>query len=75
MAWSYRKNGRNKNGQGTTVLETHFKETNRRQKTRWEDDVRKDIQKLKVSNWKTLVQDRRRWEELVEKGKTRHKEL
>jgi hypothetical protein len=26
-----------------------------RPKTRWVDDVRKDIQKLKVSNWKTLA--------------------
>jgi hypothetical protein len=47
----------------------------RRPKTRWEDDVRKDIQKLKVPNWKTLVQDRRRWKEMVEKAKTLHKEL
>jgi hypothetical protein len=31
----------------------------RRPKIRWEDDVRKDIQKLKVPNWNTLVQDRR----------------
>jgi len=42
----------------------------RRPKTRWVDDVRKDIQKLKVPNWKTLAQDRRRWKELVEKAKT-----
>jgi hypothetical protein len=40
-----------------------------------EDDVRKDIQKLKVPNWKTLVQDRRRWKEVVEKAKTLHREL
>jgi hypothetical protein len=46
-----------------------------RLKRRWEDDVRKDIQKLKVSNWKTLVQDRRRWKGLVEKAKTLPKEL
>jgi len=39
-------------------------------KTRWVDDVRKDIQKLKVPNWKTLAQDRRRWKELVERAKT-----
>jgi len=32
-----------------------------RPKTRWVDDVRKDIQKLKLPNWKTLVQYRRRW--------------
>jgi len=30
-----------------------------RPKTRWMDDIRKDIQKLKVPNWKTLTQDRR----------------
>jgi hypothetical protein len=40
-----------------------------RPKTRWVDDVRKDIQKLKVPNWKTLAQDRERWRTLVEKAK------
>jgi len=35
------------------------------------DEIRKDIQKLKVPNWKTLTQDRRGWKEkLVEKAKT-----
>jgi len=41
-----------------------------RPKTRSVDDVRKDIQRLKVPNWKTLAQDRRRWKELVQKAKT-----
>ena len=41
-----------------------------RPKTRWVDDARKDIQKLKVPNWKTLAQDRGKWKELVEKAKT-----
>jgi len=43
-----------------------------RPKIRWEDDVKKDIQKLKVPNCKTYVQDRRRWKEVVEKAKTLH---
>ena len=34
--------------------------------------LKKDIQKLKVPNWKTFVQDRRRWKEVVEKAKTLH---
>jgi hypothetical protein len=42
-----------------------------RPKIRWKDDVKKDIQKLKVPNWKTLVHDRR-WKELVEKAKHLH---
>jgi len=32
----------------------------------------KDIQKLKVPNWKTLVQERGRWKEVVGKAKTLH---
>jgi hypothetical protein len=46
-----------------------------RPKTRWVNEVRKDIQKLKVPNWKTLAQDRRRWKELAEKAKTLHKDF
>jgi hypothetical protein len=44
-----------------------------RPKTRWVDDVRKDIEKLKVPNWETLAQDRRRCKEMVEKAKTLQK--
>jgi len=43
-----------------------------RSKIRWQGDVKKDIQGLKVSNWKTLVQDRRRWKEVFGKAKTLH---
>jgi hypothetical protein len=43
-----------------------------RPKTPWGYDVKNYIQKLKVRNWRTLVLDRRRWKELVEKVKTLH---
>jgi hypothetical protein len=43
-----------------------------RPKTRWEDDVEKNKQMLKVPNWRTLVQDIRRWKEMVERAKTLH---
>ena len=46
-----------------------------RPKIRWEDDVKKDIQRLKEPNWKNFVQDRRRWKEVVEKAKTLHEVL
>ena len=72
MVWLYRKNARNKKGQSNTLLETHFKEANRKTKDTLEDDVKKDIQRLKVLNWKTFVQDKRRWKEVVEKAKTLH---
>jgi hypothetical protein len=43
-----------------------------RPKIRWEDDVKKDIQRLNVPNWKTLVQERGRWKEVVGKAETVH---
>jgi hypothetical protein len=43
-----------------------------RPKTSWEGDAKKDIQKLKMPDWRTLAQDRRRWKELVEEDKTLH---
>ena len=46
-----------------------------RPKIRWEDDVRKDIQRMNVPNWRILVQDRRTWKEVVEKAKTLHSDL
>jgi hypothetical protein len=46
-----------------------FQRGQQEDQTRWEDYVKKGIQKLKLE---TLVQDRRIWKELVEKAKTLH---
>ena len=43
-----------------------------RPKIRWDDDVRKDTQRMNVPNWRILVQDRRRWTEVAEKTETLH---
>jgi len=43
-----------------------------RPKIRWEDDAKKDIQRLKVPNWRTLVHNRRKWKEAFGKAKTLH---
>ena len=42
-----------------------------RQKNRWEDDVRMDLQKMKIKNWKKSVLDRNSWRTIVERTKTR----
>jgi hypothetical protein len=39
-------------------------------KSRWEDDVRNDLKKMKLMNWAEQVQDRLKWKDIVEKGKT-----
>jgi hypothetical protein len=41
-----------------------------RPKTRWEEDVKAEIMKMKVPNWKTIVQDRTKWKGVVEKART-----
>jgi hypothetical protein len=55
--------------QGTIMVKTIYcwkpmsRRPIRRPKTRWVDDIRKDIQKLKVPNWKTVAK-------IEEDGKT-----
>jgi hypothetical protein len=41
-----------------------------RPKNRWEDDVRMDLQKMKIKNWKKSVLDRNSWRTIVERTKT-----
>ena len=44
-----------------------------RPRVRWEDDVRNDLRKMGVSNWKQTTQERKKWKEITEQAKT-HKE-
>ena len=41
-----------------------------RPKSSWEDDIRKDMKKLKVKNWISCIQDRNNLKLYVEKDKT-----
>jgi hypothetical protein len=41
-----------------------------RPKSRWEDDVRNDLKKMKLIKWTGQVQDRLKWKDIVEKAKT-----
>jgi len=42
-----------------------------RPKNRQEDDVRMDLKKMKIKNWKKSVLDRNSWRTIVEQTKTR----
>ena len=41
-----------------------------RPKSRWEDDVRNDLKKMKLINWAEQVQDGLKWKDIVENAKT-----
>ena len=41
-----------------------------RPKSRWDDDVRNDLKKIKLVKWAEQVQDRSKWKAIVEKAKT-----
>jgi hypothetical protein len=41
-----------------------------RPKNRWEDDVRKDLQTMKIKNWKKSLLNRDLWKTIVERTKT-----
>jgi hypothetical protein len=38
-------------------------------KNRWEDDVKSNITRMKITNWKNCIRDRTKWKTLVEKAK------
>jgi hypothetical protein len=41
-----------------------------RHQTRWENDVKNDLNIMKIYNWKDCIQERHKWEKIVEKAKT-----
>jgi hypothetical protein len=41
-----------------------------RPKSRWDDDVRNDLKKMKLVKWAEQVQDCLKWKAIVEKAKT-----
>jgi hypothetical protein len=51
-------------------METIHKKTSRKTKSRWEDDVREDLKKMKLIKWVYQAQDRFKWKAIVEKAKT-----
>jgi len=40
-----------------------------RPKNGWEDDVKSDITRLEITDWKECVRNRTKWKKLVEKAK------
>jgi hypothetical protein len=41
-----------------------------RPKNRWEDVVKSDKTRMKITNWKDCIRNRIKWKKLVEKSKT-----
>jgi hypothetical protein len=41
-----------------------------RPKIRWEDDIQKDVQTVRINTWKKSVLDRASWKTMVERTKT-----
>jgi hypothetical protein len=41
-----------------------------RPKNRWEDDVKSDVTKMKITNWKDCIRNRPKGKEFIEKAKT-----
>jgi len=41
-----------------------------RPKNRWEDDVKSNITRMKITNWKDCIRSRTKWKKLTEKAKT-----
>ena len=51
-------------------METFTGRSAGRPKSRWEDDVRNGLKKMKLVEWAEEVQDRSKWKPIVGKAKT-----
>jgi hypothetical protein len=41
-----------------------------RPKSRWKDNVRNELKKMKLTKWTEQVENRLKWKDIVEKAKT-----
>jgi len=41
-----------------------------RPKHRWKDDVKSDVAKMRITDWKDCIRKRLKWKEFVEKART-----
>jgi hypothetical protein len=41
-----------------------------RPKHRWEDDVKNDVENMRITDWKDCIRNRPKWKEFVETAKT-----
>jgi hypothetical protein len=41
-----------------------------RPKTRWKDYVEVDLRAMKITNWRTRIEDKLAWKKIVEQAKT-----
>jgi hypothetical protein len=41
-----------------------------RPKTRWKDDVEADLRAMKITNWRTRIEDKLAWKKIVKQAKT-----
>jgi len=41
-----------------------------RPKNRWENDVKNDMTRMKITNWKECIRNWTKWKKLIEKAKT-----
>jgi hypothetical protein len=41
-----------------------------RPKARWKDDVEADLRAMKITNWRTRIEDKLAWKKIVKQAKT-----
>jgi hypothetical protein len=41
-----------------------------RPQSRWKEDVEADLHAMKITNWKTSIEDKVAWKQIVEQAKT-----
>jgi hypothetical protein len=70
MVWAHTKEEDDRMVKKLTNRKPFGKRPAGRTKNRWIDGILKDVEVLKMKNWKELTRNRKEWNKLVEKAKT-----
>jgi len=70
VVWPFTSNGGRENSKKIYNWKRMSVRPQGRPKNRWEDDIRNDMEKLKIKNWISCIQDRKKLKSYVEMVKT-----
>jgi hypothetical protein len=68
MAWSYRKNARQRNPKKMLFGKLYATRRRGRPKIRWLNDVSTDLKKMEIKEWRDRARDRETWKRIVKEA-------